>query len=301
MPKQFTPKQFKAAFRTEKQCRDYIFRLKYPDGFCCKECGYHLHHEVSHRDSWQCGRCTYQESAKARTLFHKSKVKLTDWFQAIYEITISKGGISALELQARLGLGSYKTAWGMMHKLRKAMCLREEAAERIGGLIELDGAVFGRRKTKTQATAFLAVEVTRNAQGKPCAGRLKISKVTIRAHGDGNRLADEGIRAGSTVRTDAGTDVRLRLLDVAVNHEPMNMSPDKSQNAVWLKWVHRVISNIKASLLGVHHGVSPRYLDSYLGEHCYRFNRRGKRQELQSRLLQACLDAGPISVADISA
>jgi len=300
MAKVFSPKQFRAAFRTEKQCRAYLLSLKHPAGFKCKKCAYRLYHDIAHRAAWQCGGCGYQESAKAGTVFHKSKISLVNWFQAIFELTISKGGISAVELQARLSLGSYKTAWGLLHKLRAAMAKRESGQRKVGGLIELDGAVFGRRAKGQQAHAYLAVEVVTHKSGKPGAGRLRAEVVSKLRKDDAFWFVEENVADGTTIRSDAGKDLIHIGEHLDVEVQSMTMVGRLEMNSVWLPWVHRAISNFKSALVGVYHGVSPKYLDAYLAEYCYRFNRRGLREQLQSRMLTACLASGPISMADIT-
>ena len=293
-------KQFKAAFRSEKQCRDFLLSLKHPKGFRCKKCKHDEYHDIAHRAAWQCGDCGYQESAKAGTVFHKSKVSLVNWFHAIFEITISKGGISAVELRTRLGLGSYKTAWGMLHKLREAMAKREAISTKIGGVVEVDGTMFGRRITGNQASCYLGVEVTENKKGKPCAGRLRVSEVTKFRSDEAFWFVEENVRDGSVIRSDAGHEFKYVDEHLDVDVQPMRMTDQPEMNSVWLPWVHRIISNIKTSLSGVYHGVSQKYLSSYLAEHCYRFNRRGCFQELQTRLLDACVACGPAPVTYIT-
>lgn len=295
-----TPKQFRLAFRTEKQCRDYLLKLKHPNGFRCRRCRHDVHHEIAHRNAWQCASCGYQESAKAGTLFHKSKVTLVDWFQAILEITLGKGGVSAVELKERLGLGSYKTAWGMLHKVRRAMAKRDAGGKLLKGAIEIDGAIIGRRRTGNQGHAYLAVEVTTSRMGKPSAGRLRAGVVGKFRKEEAHEFVDEHIQDGSELICDGGKE--LRSLDlyraVEVSSEVMGRRPERHLER--LLWVHRVIGNLKGSLVGVYHGVSLKYLDAYIAEYCYRFNRRAQRPALQSRLLRACVASGPVSLADVS-
>jgi ribosomal protein L37AE/L43A len=296
---QLTPKQFRAAFRTEKQCRDYLLTIKHPGGFSCRKCKHQAHHEIAHRAAWQCANCGYQESAKAGTIFHKSHVTLVNWFQAIFELTISKGGISAVELRERLGLGSYKTAWGMLHKLRKAMAHRDASRPELSGVVELDGAFISRRKRGNQSAVYLAVEVKKTAAGKPCAGRLAAAQVVKLRRDEAVGFVLDNVAERTKVRTDGGLE--LASLDVHTNVELESRKneayPVLSDN--WLPWVHRIITNLKAALVGVYHGVSSKYLSAYLAEYCYRFNRRQRRDRLQLRLLHACAAAPHHSLADI--
>ena len=295
-----TPKQFRQAFRTEDQCRAFLLARKHPDGFHCRKCGHSGHHEIAHRDAWQCAECGYQESAKAGTLFHKSHVSLTNWFQAILELTIAKGGISAVELRERLGLGSYKTAWGMLHKLRKAMGLRDDSRPELSGVVEIDGAVFGRRSRGNQDQAYMAVEVRMSAKGKPCAGRLAAARVVKFRRDEAVGFVSEQVAPSSTIRCDGGNDLTNLDLHVHVDLETRKNEPYPIVANNWLPWVNRVITNLKGALNGIYHGVSAKHLDKYLAEYCYRFNRRSARDRLQLCLIQACLASRHISLADVS-
>jgi ribosomal protein L37AE/L43A len=294
-----TPQQFRNAFRTEAQCRAYIFSRKYPEGFSCRRCKHDQYHEIQHRGgSWQCQSCGYQESATAWTVFHKTKVPLVKWFQAIGEITIAKGGISAVELQHRLGLGTYRAAWSLLHKLRCAMGLRDEKYQ-LKDEVELDGAVFGRRTTGTETKVYIAIESKEvDSKTRPKVG---FAKATVVESFDGEQVRDFGVRnlePLTEVRTDGGPEVEglEKDSDLVLNAQVMN--GDRKKLDKHLPWVHTLISNIKSALVGTYHGVSRKYLQLYLDEYIYRFNRRWCRFELQTRLVTACLAAGPSWLAD---
>jgi len=132
--------EFEERFATEESCRDYLFRIRWPDGYCCPRCG--------HRKVWsvasglfQCADCGDRTSVTAGTIFQDTHVPLTLWFRAMWWITGSKSGISALGLQRILGLGSYETAWSLLHKLRRAMI--RPGRERLAGKVEVDEAYLG--------------------------------------------------------------------------------------------------------------------------------------------------------------
>ena len=112
--------EFEARFSTEAACREYLVRLRWPDGFRCPRCG--------GRKDWpvrgllrQCAGCGYQSSVTAGTIFQDTRKPLTVWFRAMWAVTSQKNGASAIGLQRVLGLGSYDTAWTWLHKLRRAM------------------------------------------------------------------------------------------------------------------------------------------------------------------------------------
>lgn len=293
-----TAEQFRQAFRTDRQCMRYLFARKYPDGFQCRRCNHHRCSVLRHRGgSWECQKCHYQESAKAGTLFHKSKIPLRKWFQGILEFTISKGGISAMELQIRLGFGCYETAWQMLHKLRMAMGRRDQQYT-LQNVIEFDGTSFGNRHQGKKSKFYLAVEQKQTAGGKLQAGFAKHLRVERHGKKEVPLFMGQHVAWGTRVKTDGARAIEDGMVATDLTHDAKPMYGFKGQLDKHLPWIHRLISNIKTKLRGVYHGVSPKYVDRYIDEYLYRFNRRWWRNQLQTRMITACLTIGPVSYAD---
>src|SRR4028119_772204 len=112
-------------FGTDGQCRDYLFKARWPDGFRCDSCDHKDAYALKTKIVYECVACGKQHSLLAGTIFEQTKTGLSRWFLAIYLVTSSKRGISAMELKRQMGFGSYGTAWTWLHKIRKAM-LRPE-------------------------------------------------------------------------------------------------------------------------------------------------------------------------------
>src|ERR1019366_4208860 len=129
-------------FCTEEACVEYLAALRWPGGWACPRCA-GADAWAIRRTRWLCGHCRYEMSVTAGTIFQDSHVPLTIWFRAMWQITSQKNGMSALGLQRVLGLGSYKTAWAMLHKLRRAMV--RPGRDRLDGVVEVDEAYWGRR------------------------------------------------------------------------------------------------------------------------------------------------------------
>jgi len=102
--------EFEARFSAEEACRDYLYQLRWPNGFCCSRCGHDSAWPVS-AVLFQCARCNYQTSIVSGTIFHGTHKPLTLWFRTIWWVTGQKNGASAMGLKRILGLGSYRTAW----------------------------------------------------------------------------------------------------------------------------------------------------------------------------------------------
>ena len=127
-------------FSGDAACADYLAGLRWPVGWVCPRCAGQAAWSVR-RARWRCGQCRYEMSVTAGTIFQDSHLPLTTWFRAMWQVTSQKNGISALGLQRVLGLGSYKTAWAMLHKLRRAMV--RPGRERLQGIVEVDEAYWG--------------------------------------------------------------------------------------------------------------------------------------------------------------
>jgi predicted RNA-binding Zn-ribbon protein involved in translation (DUF1610 family) len=133
--------EFMKRFQTEDQCREVLYKLRWPDGFVCPKCGNEAFYELRSRKLYHCSKCGHQVSATANTIFHKSHIPLTKWFLAIYLMSRDKRGISAAKLSRDIGV-SYPAAWLMLHKLRQAMSDRD-AGYMLSHIVEVDDAYFG--------------------------------------------------------------------------------------------------------------------------------------------------------------
>ena len=114
--------ELETRFGEEEACRDYLYQLRWPEGFRCPRCGGSKVWAVGPR--YQCAACDRQTSVTAGTIFQDTHTPLRLWFRAIWYVTSQKNGVSALGLQRVLGLGSYETAWTWLHKLRRAILRR---------------------------------------------------------------------------------------------------------------------------------------------------------------------------------
>ncbi len=121
MDKVLTIFDFQKQFATEEDCFKYLCKLRWPEGFICPKCGSRDYSFLAGQKRFQCSHCRHQTSITSGTNFHKLHLSLKEIFLAVYLIATSKKGVSALELQRKVGIKSYKTAWLLMHKIRMAM------------------------------------------------------------------------------------------------------------------------------------------------------------------------------------
>ena len=151
-------------FPDNPACLSFLQKLRWPEGFVCPRCQWKGDPYVGTRNRLLCSKCRHQTSITAGTLFEKTRTPLTCWFAAAWYITNEKHGVSAQGLQRLLGLGSYQTAWTMLHRYRAAMV--DPLRTKLSGIVEVDETYVGgvdpgniRASDKTSKKSIVAVAV----------------------------------------------------------------------------------------------------------------------------------------------
>jgi transposase-like protein/ribosomal protein L37AE/L43A len=286
--------EFERRFATEEACRAYLVRVRWPDGIRCPRCPEAKVWAIQ-RGLYECARCGHQTSVVAGTIFQGTRHSLRLWFRAMWYVTNQKSGVSALGLQRVLGLGSYRTAWTWLHKLRAVMV--RPGREQLAGEVEVDEAYVGGPKPGKRgrgAAGKSLVVVAAQADGRRI-GRIRMRRVPDASAHSLQGVIQAVVEPGSVVRTD-GWQGYSRLMKRGYVHEVVRKEVAIGENL--LPRVNRVVALFKRWLLGVHHGaISAAYLDAYLEEFTFRFNRRTSRWrgKLFYRLVQQAVagEAGP--------
>jgi len=279
--------EFIKKFSTEEDCRNHLYKIRWPDGFRCPMCNHDRAYKIAKRSLFECSECGYQVSVTAGTVMHKTRTPLTIWFWAIYLIANDKRGISAAQLSQQFDI-SYPTAWLIMHKIRKAMCDRDSKYS-LAGIVEMDDSYVGapteggKRGRGTEKTKVLA-SLSLNKSGHPLFLKMKVvddikSSTLV-------EFANQNIIPGTILSTDLYRSY-IQLDKKGYLHKPKEFN--YKDNPDHLKWLHTIISNAKAYIAGTYHGLGPKHLQSYLDEYSYRFNRRKFKGQLFNRLLSACV------------
>ena len=201
--------EFTTRFATEEQCREYLYRLRWPEGFVCPKCG-------KSDDAWPvgstlytCKNCRHQTSVIAGTIFQDTRKPLKEWFTAIWWVTTQKTGASAMGLQRVLGLKSYTTAWTWLQKIRKAMVNPNRS--KLSGTVEVDECYIGgeehdgkrgRGATENKSILVIGVELPESDK-KNQLGRVRMMVVPD-VTGDSlvENFIKNHVEPGSTVITD---------------------------------------------------------------------------------------------------
>jgi len=276
----------------EKDCLTYFREIRWPEGYRCPKCN-HAKGWSTKEKTTKCSRCKYRVSLFAGTIFQDTRIPLRTWFQAIWWFTHQKTGASALALQQSLGLGSYRTAWTMLHKLRIVMV--KPNRDKLSGKVEVDETYIGGpedlkhtgRGAKTKQMVVIAAE--KNGEK---TGRIRMKHIVAATAKNLHSFIQENIEPGSTIITDQ-LNCYVEIKKKGYIHKPMrkpsfweNKGPDAEE---LLPRVHRVASLLKRWYYGTYQGrIEPRYLTAYLNEFTFRFNRRtsNSRGLLFYRLLE---------------
>ena len=248
---------FEARFPDEAACARHLAAMRWPDGFVCPACGHDRGWELKRRRaSWECAACGKETSVSAGTVMHRSHLPLKTWFMAAHIVTSHSNGISALQLQAQLGLGSYKSAWLLLHKLRRAMVAPDRSL--LEDLVEIDEATLPLRTKQDPPTG---------GQGRSPQGKMRIAgAVELTPEGEPRRirLAPIGdFSARSLHAFVAGTSAPgARVITDGwsgygglPDHEPKVVGATPAH--LVLACIHRVFSNLKRWALGTFHGLQP--------------------------------------------
>jgi transposase-like protein len=270
---------FLKRFGSDAKCRAYLVRARWPAGFRCERCGHDQAYSHKKRLIEECRACGKQHSILAGTIFEQTKSGLARWFLAIYLVTASKGGISAMELQRQMGFGSYQTAWSWLHKIRTAMVRPQRAP--LAARVEADETYVGGprpgapgRGAAGKITVAGAVESGRGRARGRRLGRLRLAVVADASAKSLEGFLGQNVARPATVVTD-GWPAYAGLVAAGYRHEPLNLSATWGDAALRLPAIHLVFGLARRWLLGTHHGaVSKKHLPAYLDEFVFRFNRR---------------------------
>jgi len=252
--------EFRSWFGTDADCLDYLDYLDWldwPDGFVCPECGHHGGWRVAD-GRYKCASCNSRTSVTAGTLFDRRRTPLTVWFEACWLFASGRDGMSALSLQRALEIGSYPTAWAMLHRLRSVLV--RPGRDRLAGTVEVDetyiggeepGLRGGRARGK-KALVGIAVEVTEPRGFGRCRMQILADASAATLH----PFVTAHVEPGTRVITDGWQGYR-GIEKLGYLHEPRSQRAARARGediGGLLPGVHRIASLAKRWLLGTHQG-----------------------------------------------
>jgi transposase-like protein len=266
-----------ADFGDEAKCRAYLEKLRWPNGVSCPRCKGEKIYRIEKRDQFVCAACEYQFSVTVDTIFHDTHLPLVTWFLATVLLCEAKKGMSACQIQRSLGIKTYKTAWYLCHRIRKAML--ETNKGKLGGIVEIDETYVGGRAPR----------------GEGYTGRYTKKQIVIgirQRNGELRMFKAKDVKAGTLanfIREHVSEDVDVIMTDdfasypfameragiPRTRHETINHSGrGYVMGNTHTNTVESAFSLLKRGVMGTWHRVSPKHLPAYLDEMCFRFNNR---------------------------
>ena len=287
--------EFNEAFPDEVTCKRRFKEYRDKAGVTCRKCGSKEHYWKRDKELYECKRCGFRTTLRSGTVMQGSNLPFRYWFLAMHLITSTKKSFSAKEVQRQLGHKRYEPIWYMLHKLRSVMGLRDQAYK-LAEEVEVDEGFFtsvdkdrkeekkdgGKKKrgrgSQGNSKVLVMCETREAKEGRKKENRpdkkvrfLKIKVIEDLSSSTVNRKVADGVEPGSTVTSDAYTSYK-KLHEVVEDHRPVRTPPKKAHKV--LPWVHLAISNAKRLLLDVYHRIDDDFLQNYLNEFAYKFNRR---------------------------
>lgn len=295
---------FVASFPDEESCKQKFKEYRETVGVICSKCNHTEHYWKADKEQYECKNCSFRTTLKSGTVMHKSKLPYRYWFIAMHLLTSTKKSFSAKEIQRQIGHNRYQPIWHMVHKLRVVMGKRD-GEYILAGQIELDDGFFStvkpeeskdkklkrgrgsqkRTKVLVMAESHKVVSVKKGQKPRR-VGYLKMQIIEDLKKGTINQIVKDLVSEKSSLDTDGSTSY-VELSDYVNEHHSEVISKEKVGEI--LPWVHITISNAKRQLLNTFHSVKPEFLQSYLDEFCYKFNRRYFGEAIFNRLLVAAV------------
>ncbi len=296
--------EFTKRFPDENSAIDFIVATKYKDGYVCPKCGsVHkgiYHQKYNHRFLY-CNNCKSEFSALKGTIFENTHLDLRMWLYAINLVLVARKGISALQLKRELGMGSYQSAWRMLHQIRKAM-EKEEYKETFEAVVEIDETYVGGKPRKnnkhngsddetkpkrgrgTSKTPVIgvkerntgkvhAVVANYNDEGKQLSGKQLFAVLKKVCKGNNTVMTDQFSGYNILDKENGCNFIRLKI-DHTVTY---SLGDGIHTNGIESFW-----AILKRGVYGVFHNVSVKYMQKYVTEFCYRLNHRDNNEAFTS-------------------
>lgn len=286
--------RFQRKFGTEEQCYEYLIAKRWPNGFVCPKCGCIGGYSIKGHREYVCKHCKKQSSVTSGTIMHRTHLPLTVWFLAMYLVSTDKRGCSAAYLSRELEI-SYHTAWFLLHRIRSAMG-EAETNRILEGLVQMDEAFYGApgkngKHGRGADKVNVLIALSQNEMGHPKYLKMQVSDITLSGI---KSFAKNSIKDKSTIITDG-----LNLYDIALKENYEHYVCKGKEKSEVLQWIHIMISNSKAMILGTFHGLEEKYFQYYLNEFVYRFNRRFRLDKLFEELVETVSSSHILRLVDL--
>jgi transposase-like protein len=294
-------REFDRIFSDDKACLNFLEKLRWGKSFQCRACGADKFWILS-TGLRRCQICRFKNSVKTGSMFESSRLTLKTWFYAIWLFAAQKTGVSALNLQKNLGLGSYRSAWLLLHKIRTSMIFVDRSLLR--GEVEIDeafigGVHIGKRGRGAEGKELIVIAAECSKEKR--VGRIRIQRIPDATAETLEAFILANIAPGSTIHTD-GWPSYNSVSKLGYKHLPRpsaTVNPDEL-----LPRINIVTALLKRWLLGtLQCRLDPKHMDSYFEEFVFRFNRRTSKVRglLFQRILENSVQVQPFPYHELIA
>lgn len=308
--------EFSKHYPDEASCKEEFKRNREKQGIVCKKCkSEDQYWWLPSKEQYECKACGFRMSLKSGTVMENSKLPFQTWFIAFHLMTSTKKTISALELQRQTGHKFYEPIWAMMHKIRLVMGKRDELYK-LDSEIEADESYYSTRYIQEEneftgrkedlkrgkgSQRKTGVLVMANSQRKVRAEPVrkksmiysmpKFLKMKVVEDGTANEIkktAETNLKKEAAIKTDKAKSYP-KAFENFTKLDMFDMS--KFDAGKILPWSSKAITNSKNLIKAIHHGIEEKYLQNYLNEFCYKYNRRNFGEQVFNRLLICAVTA----------
>ncbi len=287
---------FIKSFPDETSCLLYVATIKWPDeNFCCKKCSHTNYCKGKQLFSRRCTKCKYDESPTSGTMFDRIGFELLRAFHILYAMSVREKGISSYEIESEFSI-SQDTCWRFRNKVQMVM----KSSERypLIGHVDVDellvgGPEEGMRGRSHGKKKLIIIALERIATDK--FGRSYMQQINSSSTNEFRPFFNKHISKDAIVRTDNWSAYS------ALKDEYPKLEQIESDKGANFRELHIQIMNFKGWLRGIHHHCSKTYMQGYLDEYCFRYNRRNNLDTIFHKLVERMVayNSGKISATEV--
>ncbi len=272
--------EFNKFFKTEDDCKQYLFDMKWKDGYKCRRCGFTKSYKGKTGFHLRCQACRYDESVTANTVFHKLKIPLLKAFGMLFRIAVKKKGMSTTELAREFSINQ-KSSWLFKRKAQASM--KSSGNYPLEGKVEVDELLIGgpekdkrgRSKGEKKLVVIAVEKVKGDKIGRAYAQVIEQASAECFKPFFEQHIDNDNAR----VVTDGWRGYWPLESEFEINQKPSNGGKS-------FPGLHAVIMNLKGWLRGIHHHCSAKFINGYLDQFFFRFNRRNFLTSIWHKLIE---------------